>query len=422
MKKGALALTLFVALLALACGFGGTTAALWVTQPAAPGAGASVNFVVQDGDNAAKVADRLQAAGLIRNAQLFKLLAKFRHLDTGIETGTYELTPGMTMDAIIAKLQTGKPDDIAITIPEARRVLQMPFRLRVLPKFNSGNFVKIVTTGKFLDGTAVSSQYWYVMPLQKNAAFALEGYLYPDTYRFLKTDDETVVIKRMLDEFGEQLCPGPADGKPDAYIHDQAQCKAHAVTVGTKKLNLFTALEQKYFVPSVAKNDSEALYDALTLGSIAMREIPSLNDAKDIQGITDVYYNRYLHILGKADSADLGLNLEADPTVQYARDTEAKPGLDGIYWAPLGNVDVNAVAATNAYNTYTQTGLPPGPISAPGWDVLKAAVYPNPDGTSPYWFFLNEVCKGNATHYAADAATFETLKAQYLDPAKCPKS
>jgi len=88
MKKGALALTLFVALLALACGFGGTTAALWVTQPAAPGASASVNFVVQDGDNAAKVADRLQAARLIRNAQLFKLLAKFRHLDTGIETGT----------------------------------------------------------------------------------------------------------------------------------------------------------------------------------------------------------------------------------------------------------------------------------------------------------------------------------------------
>lgn len=421
MKKGALALTLFVALLALACGFGGTTAALWVTQPAAPGASASVNFEVRDGDNAAKVADRLQAAGLIRNAQLFKLLAKYRHLDTGIETGTYELTPGMTMDAIIAKLQTGKPDDVAITIPEARRVLQMPFRLRVLPKFNSDNFVKIVTTGKFLDGTAVSSLYWYVMPPQPKAAFALEGYLYPDTYRFLKTDDETAVIKRMLDEFGEQICPGPAGGKPDAYIHDQAQCKAHAVTVGPNKLNLFTALEQKYFVPSVAKNDTEALYDALILGSIAMREIPDLNDAKDIQGITDVYYNRYLHILGKLDNADLGLNLEADPTVQYARDTEAKPGLDGVYWSPLTD-DANATAPTNAYNTYTQQGLPPGPISAPGWDVLKAAVYPNPTGTSPNWFFLNEVCKGNATHYAVDAATFETLKAQYLDPAKCPKS
>jgi peptidoglycan lytic transglycosylase G len=420
MKKGALALTLFVALLALACGFGGTTAALWVTQPAAPGASATVNFVVQDKDTAGTVADRLQAAGLIRNAQLFKLLAKFRHLDTGIETGTYELTPGMTMDAIIAKLQQGKPDDIAITIPEARRVLQMPFRLRVLPKFNSDNFVKIVTTGKFLDGTAVSSQYWYVMPPQPKAAFALEGYLYPDTYRFLKTDDETVVIKRMLDEFGEQLCPGPAGGKPDAYIHDQAQCKAHAVTVGTKKLNLFTALEQKYFVPSVAKNDTEALYDALILGSIAMREIPSLDDAKDIQGITDVYYNRYLHILGKADS-DLGLNLGADPTVQYARDTEAKPGLDGVYWAPI-NDDPHTVAPTNAYNTYNQEGLPPGPISAPGWDVLKAAVYPNPDGSSPYWYFLNEVCKGNATHYAKTADEFETLKAQYLDPAKCPKS
>jgi len=421
MKRGALVLTLFVALLALACGFGGTTAALWVTQPAAPGASASINFVVRDGDNAAKVADRLQAAGLIRNAQLFKLLAKYRHLDTGIETGTYELTPGMTMDAIIAKLQQGKPDDVAITIPEARRVLQMPFRLRTpLPKFNSDNFVKIVTTGKFLDGTTVSSQYWYVMPPQKNVAFALEGYLYPDTYRFLKTDDETVVIKRMLDEFGEQLCPGPAGGKPDAYIHDQAQCEAHAVTVGTNKVNLFTALKQKYFVPSVAKNDTEALYDALIIGSIAMREIPSLDDAKDIQGITDVYYNRYLHILGKLPS-DLGLNLGADPTVQYARDTEAKLGLDGVYWAPI-NDDPRNVAPTNAYNTYNQEGLPPGPISAPGWDVLKAAVYPNPDGTSQFFYFLNEVCKGNATHYAVDGPTFETLKAQYLDPAKCPKS
>ncbi|HST88722.1 MAG TPA: endolytic transglycosylase MltG [Ktedonobacterales bacterium] len=421
MKRGALVLTLFVALLALACGFGGTTAALWVTQPAAPGASASINFEVRDGDNAAKVADRLQAVGLIRNAQLFKLLAKYRHLDTGIETGTYELTPGMTMDAIIAKLQTGKPDDVAYGIAEGERVLQYPFRLRkLLPKFNSDNFIKIVTTGKFLDGTAVSSQYWYVMPPQPKAAFALEGYLYPDTYRFLKTDDETVVIKRMLDEFGEQLCPGPAGGKPDAYIHDQAQCKAHAVTVGPNKLNLFTALEQKYFVPSVAKNDTEALYDALILGSIAMREIPSLNDAKDIQGITDVYYNRYLHILGKVPS-DLGLNLGADPTVQYARDTEAKLGLDGAYWAALDDSGGN-IAPTNAYNTYTQEGLPPGPISSPGWDVLKAAAYPNPDGSTKFFYFLNEVCKGNATHYAANADDFEALKAQYLDPAKCPKS
>src|SRR5262245_58775224 len=109
MRKGALVMTLIVALFAMACGFGGTTAALWVTQPAMPGASATVNFHVTDGDNAATVADHLQAAGLIRNAQLFKLLAKFRKLDTGIEKGVYELSPGMTMDAIIAKLQTGKP-------------------------------------------------------------------------------------------------------------------------------------------------------------------------------------------------------------------------------------------------------------------------------------------------------------------------
>ncbi len=110
MKRGGIILTIILSILALIVGFGGATTALLVTQPASSGSAIVVDFEVNSGDSTATVAQRLQADGLIRNAMAFKLLAKLRHKDTGIEQGTYQLSPSMTMSAIMDKLQTGHPD------------------------------------------------------------------------------------------------------------------------------------------------------------------------------------------------------------------------------------------------------------------------------------------------------------------------
>ncbi len=157
---------------------------------------------------------------------------------------------------------------------EGWRVAEYDDGFSNLPNFNSDDFDKIVQTGLLPDGTKLSDKYWYVEPKQPNTVDALEGYLYPDHYSFDKSADcRRTWSRRMLNAFGEQLCPGPANN-PDAYIGDLATCKDHAATVDDKGTTIFAALEKYYD----SKSDVHAIYLALTIASITMREIPSLDN------------------------------------------------------------------------------------------------------------------------------------------------
>jgi UPF0755 protein len=413
MKRGGIIATVVFALLALGVGFGGTTAALLVTQPANPGSTTVVQFTVGANDTFADVAQRLQDAGLIRNVVAFKLLAKVRHLDTGVEQGAYELSPGMSMEQILSTLQTGgKADEVLAGVNEGLRVTEYADGFQNLPNFRADEFLQIAKTGIEPDGTKLWEKYWFVMQPSKKVAYALEGYLYPDHYNFARKATATDVVERMLNEFGWHLCPGP-DATPFTYLFDQAQCKAHAATtkVGSNDVSVFTVLEQHY----VAKDDSLSIYQALTLASIAMRELPRIEDAR---GIDTVLYNRYLGFQQKIPH-DTGSELQADPTVQYAVTSDKAP-TNGKWWPNLNAVDLTQVAVKNPYNTYLFPGLPPGPIAAPLWDVFMGAANPIP-GPPYYLYYLNAKCAPHKTYYAANNNDFNTLKARYLDPSiKCP--
>jgi UPF0755 protein len=405
MNRAGIVVTVLVAIIALACGFGAATVAVDVTQPSAASSHVVVHFKVDKGDTTTAVANRLQQAGLIRNALLFRAYARYKKLDTGIEPGVYELTPTMTMNDIIVKLQTGTPDQIEVTILDGWRVTQFPAALANLPNFNEKNFMQIAKTGKLPDGTALSSQYWYVLPLQKNAQYALEGYLFPDTYDFDRSATEVDVVKRMLDTLGEKLCPGP-DTAPAQYIHDKAQCKAHAATVGTNNTSIFASMEGKYFTT----DDAQALYHTLIMASIVEREVAS--QPNDIPGVSGVYYNRYLVSLGKLTS-DVGTLMQADPTTQYARDTDTPPADGGKWWSQLA-AKGDQIDPKSPYNTYTQPGLPPGPISAPLWITITNAAAPP---ASPYFYFLSDKC--GKTHYAKTNDEFNQISNTYLTQGKC---
>ncbi len=114
--------------------------------------------------------------------------------------------------------------------------------------------------------------------------------------------------------------------------------------------------------------------NALILASIVERE--AKNDT-DRAVIAAIYRNRL----------KIGMALEADPTVQYAKYTDLGPAplKDGQpnYWAPITKVDYTGV--TSSYNTYLHAGLPPGPICNPGLKSLTAAV--KPAQTDALYFF-----------------------------------
>lgn len=417
MKRAGIVATVILALLAVILGFGGVTAGLLITQPAVSGSAIVEHFEVKKLETTASVAERLQAAGLVRNATAFRLLARFRKLDTGIEPGVYTLSPGMTMDQIIRKLQQGKPDEVIAGVNEGWRVTQYPDGFANLPNFNAKDFLDITKTGVLTDGTKTWEKYWFVaQPDPKKVPYALEGYLYPDHYSFAKDATAQVVVDKMLTAFGEYFCPGPTS-KPDAYVMDQAQCKAHAATMDDKGTTVFQTLEKYY-----DKDDRTAIYQALTIASIAMREIPSIDATADIQGIASVYYNRYQHMVNPNQyPSDTGSLLQSDPTVQYAHTTDTPPDANGTWWPNLNDKDLTTIDTGNPYNTYVSQGLPPGPISAPLWVVFKAAANPvSPVSGKLYYYFLNADCKGHKTYFATDNAEFANLKAKYLGPnAQC---
>jgi UPF0755 protein len=400
MSTAARVIAVIFMLLAFTCAFVGVAAGLTITQPAVKGSTAQVVFQVKANDSATAIGDRLQADGLIRNALAFKVLAKYyRHLDTQLQQGIYQLSPSMTMDQIIAALQHAPLEQISITIPPGHRVAEYPAYFSVLPNFDATNFMRVVKTGVLKDGTTLASHYWYVPAKQPNTVYALEGYLFPDTYFFNTADDEEQVIKRLLNGLGEHLCPGPDGNSPDAYIKDQAQCKAHAAPVGTTK-NVFTEMEQHFNTT----DDVKALYQTLTLGSIVVREVKFV---KDIPGIADVYYNRYVIMANGTNltpSGDTIVALEADPTVIYARDTDSPPA-NGQWWVKLTDTGRN-VDPNNVYNMYTHKGLMPGPIAAPRWEDIMGIAAADEPPSANYWF-VND-CHG-VTYFASSYSQFQTV-------------
>jgi len=149
----------------------------------------------------------------------------------------------------------------------------------------------------------------------------LEGYLFPDTYTFLPGTPARVAVTAMVRRF-EQVWRPEWTGRLD--------------TLGMTR------------------------HEVVTLASIVEREAKRAEERPVIAG---VYRNRLR----------ARMRLEADPTVQYAKGIHTNRVL-------FKDLDVDS-----PYNTYKNTGLPPGPIASPGAASLRAALYP---ADVPYKFFV----------------------------------
>ena len=97
--------------------------------------------------------------------------------------------------------------------------------------------------------------------------------------------------------------------------------------------------------------------DAVILASLIEREARQPETKRKIAGIL---YNRL----------DIGMGLQVDASIQYARDTITRPK---DYWQPITANDTSIVSP---YNTYKNRGLPPAPICNPGYDSLYAVFHP----------------------------------------------
>jgi len=285
-------------------------------------------FTIIPGDAARFVAARLQSQGFITDADLFNLYLRVTGLDRRLEAGNFMLADTMTMPEIAEALQEARFEEIFVTIPEGMRAEEVAERLSENDVIDGERFLAAVRQPRTL---SIFENYDFLQALPDGAS--LEGFLFPDTYRFpVNASTPELILASFLTNFENR--------------------------VGSNGL--------------IGGSSGLSGRDLLNLAAIVEREAVQ---ADERPLIASVYVNR----LNSNCIADVGgTYLQADPTVQYAR------GVAGNWWWKPQSVEEYS-QIISPYNTYLNPGLPPGPIASPGLSAIEASRSP---AESIYCFFV----------------------------------
>jgi UPF0755 protein len=285
-------------------------------------------FVIVPGEPARFIAMRLAAEGFIVDSDLFNLYMRVTGLERRIEAGNFMLADNMTIPQVAEALQTALFEEVLVTIPEGFRAEEIAERLAENNVMESDRFLAAVRAPRTL---SVFNDYDFLSDLPPEGN--LEGYLFPDTYRFpVFASTPELVLAPFLNNFEDKV----------------GQAGLSGGSSGLSGRNL------------------------VTLASIVEREAVQ---ADERPLIASVYLNRLNGVcMGEVG----GTYLQADPTVQYAKGT-----VGDWWWKPQRIEDYASVISP--YNTYLNQGLPPAPIASPGLSAIQATQ--NPVATD-YCFFV----------------------------------
>jgi len=161
--------------------------------------GRSVTVDVPAGADTTRIADLLAASGVIDNATMFRLRARFLGIDGTLKPGTYEFKTGMAYEAVEASLVAGPPlAYTTVTIPEGFTAEQIAARLERDAGIPADEFVSLALGGA--DRFADDHPY-----LNDAYAGSLEGFLFPKTYRIVEGATAAEAVELMLDQFDAEF-------------------------------------------------------------------------------------------------------------------------------------------------------------------------------------------------------------------------
>jgi UPF0755 protein len=254
---------------------------------------------IPQGASFAAAAESLESAGVLGSPRLFRLYASATQRDRDIKAGTYLLEPGLSWSELIDALTAGRGIEHSVTIPEGLALRDIvPLLAR--------------TTGAPVESLWVAARDSAARRRLEIPTTDLEGYLFPDTYRFMYGTGAREAVRELVRRFDDVWQPA---------------WDARAAELGMTR------------------------HEIITLASIVEKEARL---AEERPVISAVYHNRLRQ----------SMPLQADPTVQYAIGEHRT------------RVLYKDLKIDSPYNTYRNRGLPPGPISSPGRASIEAALYP----------------------------------------------
>lgn len=269
------------------------------------------------------IAEILRTQSLIRSQTSFLIMTALKGSSDTLKAGEYEIPPGLSPYGILRILESGKVKIHFISVPEGFTLKDIA---RILNKENLAREDEIIRLSK--DKTFLKS-----MGIYSNSS---EGYLFPDTYQFIKGVKPEEILSKMITRLNEIF---------------SAEFKEKTDKMGFD------------------------IHKVLTLASLIEKETQR-DDERAL--ISAVFHNRLRQ----------GMPLQSDPTVGYSM---KKPN------AFLTRQDLQF---DSPFNTYRYRGLPPSPIASPGKASIVAALNPAPvkylyfvaknDGSHAFSFTLEE--------------------------------
>lgn len=295
-----------------------------------------IEFTVEKGSSVYAVGQKLEKEKIIRNYYAYKLFVKLKKI-TGYKQGTYRLDKSYSTKAIV-DLLTGdfyKKNDITITFKEGKTIRGVAKEIAKKTNISETEVYSTIEDDNYID--YLINKYWFLTDdiKNENIYYALEGYLFPETYSFSNGVDVKIILETMLDQTDKVFS------------------------------------KQKSLIDS----SSYSIHEIATIASMIEKEGKLDEDRKYI---SSVFYNRL-----KA-----GMSLGSDVTTYYAFKIE-------VGERDLTSSELNTYNPYNTRGPKMAGKLPVGPISNYGEASFIAAL--NPADSNYYYFVADKSGKTHFT-------------------------
>jgi UPF0755 protein len=260
-----------------------------------------VEIEVSAGSTASEILAGLHEDGLLPSVLAGRLYIRIRAEGRSFHYGRYVFESGRRPVDVLETILDGRVEMFEVTIIEGSEAEDI------------GDQFAALGVGSAEDWRALRQNADWIVDIAPEA-LSLEGFLFPDTYRFAVGIPAEQAARHLVDRFKE-VWRQEAQGIREPW---------------------------------------GSVFEIVTLASLV--EAETSLDAERAR-IAGVFVNRLRR----------GMLLQCDPTVVYAlkRRNEWRGRLLRIHW----EID-------HPYNTYRNPGLPPGPINSPGRAALRAALHP----------------------------------------------
>ncbi|MFE7956444.1 endolytic transglycosylase MltG [Streptomyces sp. NPDC057413] len=315
---------------------------------AGDGTSETVTVEIPRGAGGYDIGRRLKAAGVVKSVDAFVSAQQQNPKGNTIQAGAYILRKQMSAaSAVEMMLDPKSQNNIMVTPGERNAHVYAAIDLKL--GLSSGT-TKDIAKKQY---KSLGLPGW--ANSDSDIKDPLEGFLYPGTYPAAKGMKPETVLKDMVKQAG------------DAYGKYDLAGKAQALGL---------------------KNPLQLV----TVASLVQAEGKTHDDYRKM---AEVVYNRL-----KPTNTETNQLLQFDSTFNYLK------GESNIH---ISEREINS--NKDPYNTYTNRGLPPGPIGNPGDDALKAALNPTHDG----WIYFVATDGENNTEFAKTYADFQKLKDKFND-------